>query len=95
MKHKKHVVNKLIHIMELEPDILPGLPVIELFGNQRLIIENYLRVTDYSAEQIYIALSFGHLQIYGSNLLLARLAQDKLVVTGRIQKLSLNDERGC
>lgn len=94
MKHKKSVVNRLIHLMELEPDIMPGLPIIELFENQRLIIENHLLVADYTTEQICVSLSYGDLHIAGKNLQIARLTKDKLVITGSIYQLTLGNGRG-
>ena len=71
---------------------LRQLPVVELGGDRRVLIEHHQKICRYTREEIVIAMEYGQLRIQGQALELARISLAQLVITGRIDSLSL--ERG-
>lgn len=71
------------------PDIFPSVPIVELAGSHRMLVENHLGVIQYSTEKIGIKMKYGQLQICGCGLTLEQMTKVKLVVTGRIDGISL------
>ncbi len=75
-------------------EAFPGIPVVELAGNRRVLIEGHQGVTEYGCEQIQVKMRYGCLRICGCNLALAHMSKERLVVTGRIHQLCLCQEDG-
>lgn len=73
--------------LPLEP--LPGLPIAELAGDRRLLIENHRGVTEYSRERISVKVKYGQLRVCGCGLELARMSKEQLVIRGRIDSVNL------
>ena len=71
---------------------LRQLPVAELGGDRRVLIERYRKICRYTREEILVAMEYGQLRIQGQELELAQISQAQIVITGRIDSLSL--ERG-
>lgn len=71
------------------PELFPDLPIVELAGSHRVLVENHLGVTQYSTERIGIKMKYGQLQINGCGLILEHMTKVKLVVTGRIDGICL------
>lgn len=68
---------------------LPGLPVVELFGDQRVLIENHGGVTEYGGCRIQVQMAYGQLAVCGQELQLARMTREQLVISGRIDSVTL------
>lgn len=92
MSNKK-IAHRLIFAADLPDAPLPGLPLVEIYGQDRVLIENHLGVTQYGREAICIKVKFGQICISGCDLELARMTKGQLVITGRIDGVSLY--RGC
>ena len=88
MKHNKGVLGHLLDATNLESDLMPGLPILELFGTSRLLIENHISVVEYSNSMICIKMPDAYVKISGKELLLSKLAAESLVVTGDIDQLT-------
>ena len=75
------------------PEVLPMVPIVELAGCSRLLVENHRGVTQYSTEQIGIKMKYGLLTVCGCRLTLEHMTKVKLVITGDINSIFLT--RGC
>jgi len=71
------------------PDMLPKVPLVELAGQGRVLIENHLGVLAYSLEEIQIKVAYGKLSITGKELTLMQMNSDQLVIKGSIDTLQL------
>lgn len=67
----------------------PGLPIVELAGERRVLIENHCGVTAYSREQILVKVKYGHVLVCGCNLELTKMTAEQLVICGRIDGVTL------
>lgn len=73
---------------------LPGLPLAELAGDKRVLIENHQGVTEYGEERICVKVSFGILCVCGQELALHSMSKQQLVICGRIDRIELLREAG-
>ena len=71
---------------------LPGVPLLELSGDDRVLIENHKCVSSYSAGEITVRVAYGTVCIRGRALVLACMGKDQLVIHGKIDWIGL--ERG-
>lgn len=73
---------------------MPTLPVLELAGDCRVLIENHRGIVQYSPEQIGVQVKYGRLLVCGCGLHLACMTRERLVISGRIDCIRL-ERRGC
>lgn len=90
MVQKKHWMQRLADSAELDAEPLPGVPVVELAGDSRVLIERHGGVTEYSRERIGVKVRYGTVNICGCNLELTRMTREQLVVSGRIDCVQLH-----
>jgi len=86
-------IDRLTKAADLQDESIPGLPVVELAGDRRVLIERHCGVTEYGRERIRVKVKFGQLCIYGTGLELAKMTKEQLVISGRIQGVEIT--RGC
>lgn len=86
-------MERLTKAADLLEEPIPGLPLIELAGDRRVLIENHCGVTEYSTGRIQVKVKFGQISICGQCLELAKMTKGQLIISGRIQSVELL--RGC
>lgn len=82
-------LQRLTDQMDLTGEPLPGVPVVELAGDRRVLIERHGGVTQYSTQKICVKVRYGHVQVCGCNLELTRMTREQLVISGRIDAVHL------
>ena len=78
---------------ELETVPIPKLPLIEISADVRVLIENHNGIIAYDTNEICVKVSYGTVCICGSELDLARMTGEQLVITGTIECVSLMNGR--
>lgn len=76
-------------VQEADTPPLPGQCLVELAGQQRVLIENHQGVRAYSRECILVKVNFGCVRVWGSCLELAKMTRDQLVILGSIEGVRL------
>ncbi len=71
------------------PPVLQKLPIVELAGHSRVLIENHMGVLAYSLEEIQIKVSFGKVQVVGCALKIMQLSKEQMVICGQIDSVQL------
>ena len=71
---------------------MPLQPILELCADRRIWIENHKGVRHYTRQEIWVAVSYGLLQIEGQNLKVCRMEGRLLVITGRIEHIHIHRE---
>lgn len=89
MKHGRDWMQRLTEGLDLPAEPLPGLPLVELSGDRRVLIENHCGVTQYGKEKICVRVKYGQVSICGQELELARMTRGQLVISGRIDSVTL------
>ena len=82
-------LQRLADSMDMAEESLPGVPVIEIAGDQRVLIEGHNGVTGYSNEQISINVQNGTVFICGRKLELIKMTREQLVIAGWIESVQL------
>lgn len=78
---------------ELESEALPGLPILEIAGDRRVLIERHKGVLEYGPERIRVRVSYGTVCITGCGMELVRMGHQQLVIAGRVDSVCL--QRRC
>ena len=94
MKQRRNLLERMITAADLDVELNPRQPLIELVGDRRVLIENHLSVTQYGREEICVKVSYGCVGVKGTCLELAKLSREQLVITGCIHGIFLHRLRG-
>ena len=89
MKNRKGIWDRIADKTDLQEEPFPGQPVVEFYGQHRVLIEHHRGVTEYGRERISVRMCYGRLQICGSSLEVAKMTAEHLVIVGKIESLSL------
>lgn len=82
-------MNSWIERLSLSDEALPAQTVVEVLGDQRVLIEHHHGITEYSRQRIQARVKYGILCICGSGLELCKMTGNQLVILGRIDSLTL------
>lgn len=86
----RYILERLAEEADLREEPMPGLPLIELAGDRRVLLENHLGVKAYGRDRIVVKVKFGTVCVCGEDLEMARMSRDQLVICGRIGGVSLH-----
>ena len=89
MKQRRNILQQLTEGADLPGEPIPGLPLVELVGDSRVLIENHGGVCEYGLERIRVVVRYGQICICGAGLRLARMTNEQLVISGRIDSISV------
>lgn len=68
---------------------LPGISLVEICGQNRILIENHHGIAAYDEQKIQIKVSYGEIAVLGQNLKLRNMRKERLVITGKICCINL------
>ena len=86
---EKHFMERVTAAADLQDEPIPGLPLVEIAGDRRVLIEHHRGVTQYGSCCISVRVKFGTVVISGSHLELARMTAQQLIITGKIDCVQL------
>lgn len=89
MKKGKQILRQEIEKVHAKVDAFPGVPLVEIAGNSRVLIENHMGILEYGYENIIVKLNYGTLCVCGANLTMAQMTKHQLVILGSIHSLSI------
>lgn len=89
---KRRWMERLTTAADMQDEPLPGIPLVEIAGEKRVLIENHNGVLQYEPSCIRIKVKFGEICVSGSSLNLARMMKGQLIINGNIDGIKL--ERG-
>ncbi len=93
MKQHNNAWHHLKNLLDLSVPTVAGIPIVEMAGNQRVLIENHNGVVEYGTTKIVILVKIGKIVVSGSNMEICHMSRQQLVITGCIDSVSV--ERGC
>lgn len=68
-------------------------PVVELAGNSRVLIEHHKGILEYSRDRIVIKMQYGNLSVQGRCLEITEINAVKIVILGKVDCLQLQSGR--
>ncbi len=90
MERSSKFMQWLTDSMDLPEAPVPGLPIVELAGDMRVLIEGHCGVSEYSRERIGVKVSYGLVCVMGCGLDLIRMSRERLVIRGRIDQVQIH-----
>ena len=91
---KRTYWNRLADAVQLHGEPLPGLSLVEIAGDCRVLIERHRGVLKYDRRQICVKTTCGCVSVCGNNLTLMQMTHAQLVITGRIEGVSFDRRDG-
>ncbi len=88
-----HWVQRLADGTDLQGEHLPGVPVVEIAGGNRVLIERHNGVLEYGCQRIRVRVSYGIVCVLGSQLELTRMTKQQLIISGHVDCVQL--QRRC
>jgi len=85
----KDLLQKIAERLEFGNEALPGTPVVEIMGSDRVLIENHRGVQQFSTERITVCMRYGLLCVCGNCMELKQMSESKLVIYGQIEQVLL------
>lgn len=89
MGKRRYIWERLADGADLAAEPMPGQPIVEIAGDRRVLIENHFGVKEYSRERIAVKVKYGFVCVCGCGLELIRMTREQLVISGRIDAVSL------
>ena len=81
--------NDLWEQLDLPGECLPGQVLVEIAGENRVLIEHHRGVREYSRERITVNVRYGLVQICGNCLELRCMTKAQLIISGSIDSVTL------
>ncbi len=85
--------NRIMDQLDLPGEPMPGQPVVEMVGTERVLIEHHGGVTEYGSNRIRVKVSYGAVCVSGEGLELKRMTRHQLVIGGKIDCVALERVR--
>lgn len=85
MERNKRFLRQLTDAADLQDEALPGIPLVEIAGNTRVLVEHHRGVTEYSTQTVSLKVRFGSICITGCDLVITRMTKDQMVINGLIE----------
>lgn len=89
MGEKRNLIERVTQAADLPLEPVAGLPLVELLGDRRVLIENHKGVTQYANHEICVRVGYGCISVCGEGLELTKMTAAQLVITGRIGNITL------
>lgn len=89
---RRKIVRTITDRAGLHSETVSGAPLLEISGDDRVLVENYICVVGYTDCFVQIRTEFGMYEIAGSSLIISCIQKDQLVVCGRVSGVTLRRE---
>lgn len=89
----KRFLENMMSQTALTAESVPGQPIVEIAGENRVLIECHRGVLAYSSERIQVGVRYGSLCICGCGLELVHMSREKLIICGKIDSVNLQRRR--
>ncbi len=86
---RKGIWERLSLAADLSEEPTPGLPLVEIAGEHRVLIENHQGVVEYGLNTVRVKVKFGQLCICGNGLKLTKMGRGQLTICGNIDSVQL------
>ena len=96
MKKRMNLSGKLTDNFQLNYDVFPGVPIVEICDKERVLIENHYGIIRYGCSDICVKVRYGCVCVSGNQLKLNFMSKSTLIITGKIHGVVLQgSEKSC
>ena len=93
MGQGKRLMDVIATGVDLPTEAPLRMPLIELAGYRRILIENHKGVVQYSETCIQIKVCYGRICVQGNGLSLTHMTRSQLVITGCVDSIGISREK--
>ena len=93
MNRGNEIVQRATRAIDVPGGLFPGTPLLEIYGNRRILIENHHGVNGYSCCEISVCTDLGTYSIKGNQLEIVSMTRHRIVITGTIESVILGCRR--
>ena len=86
---RRNWADKIGAAADLQDECIPGLPLIEISGNIRVLMEHHCGVTEYGKQRIVVQTKDNLVAVEGDNLELTKMTSNQLIISGTINSVAL------
>ena len=79
----------LLERLDLPGETLPGQVLVEIAGENRVLIEQHRGIREYTPERIGVCVRYGMVEICGRGLELRSMSREQLIICGQIDSVTL------
>lgn len=87
MKSNRVIKQKVVELSETPKDVIMGLPILNIIGENELTLENYSGIIEYTDTLVRIRTKIGQLKVNGKNLHVVYYTNDEMKMHGRIDSI--------
>lgn len=84
-RKEKGVLSAVAELFDLPPDVVAGLPHLELAGNRQLFVEHHRGILALSEDCVDVNTDIGTLRVRGSCLCLMAMTAEELRIGGNLE----------
>ena len=89
---RKRILRTITEGTGLYAEPLPGVPLIEISGEDRVLIENHQSIIGYSSDRIIVGMQYGTVDLSGRGLIVECVQAERLIIYGKIDSICLTRE---
>ncbi len=86
---RKHWSDRISAAADLQEECPPRMPLVELYGDRRVLVEHHRGMTEYTRQRITVQVHRGLVTILGDGLELAKMTEHQLIICGCIYGVEL------
>lgn len=83
------VLHRFPEALNIPDQTLPGVPIVELYADRRVLIEGRCAILQYEATCIMLRCCLFNICVCGSKLCIIELSGNQLIITGNISQISM------
>jgi len=91
---KRNWASKITNSIGLHSESILGVPVVELCGNDRVLVENVNKVVSFTDQEVLLSVSLGGIRVLGDGLKLDYLGADRVLILGKIFNIGVESSGG-
>jgi sporulation protein YqfC len=88
VSERRELRQKVASFLELPGDVMMDVARISLVGDMELLIENHRGIVEYKPERVALAVPNGQVAIAGTDLAIATISPDQVLIRGRIRSIA-------
>ena len=89
---RQQLKSKVADMTNMPKDVVLGVSVLTMTGQEELYIENYRGILEYTETFIRVQTKIGNLQVVGQNLRIAYYMNDEMKINGLIKEIKYQNE---
>lgn len=88
---RRKLWERITDALDLETVSMTKVPLVELYGGKRVLIENHFGVLEYTENQICVRVKCGMICVSGQSLTIALMSRERVVICGSIESVHMKE----